>query len=266
MSIFTMLTKKDSLLTAQSRILGALFMRELRIRYGRHNIGFLWIILEPMLFTLGVTAFWSIMGLTHNSALPITAFALTGYSSVLLWRNAVSRCGGAIRSNSSLLYHRQIRMLHLLLTPIMLEISGVLMSFIVLSLIFVSTGLMSFPANIFKLFLGLFFLAWFGAGLALFIGTITQHSEVVERLWHTISYLLFPASGAGFMVEWLPKDVQAIFLWFPMVNGVELVRDGIFGSVVRTHYSIPYMVIFCAILTLLALAVIKKSTRYVQLQ
>ena len=65
----------------------ALLMREVLTRYGRHNIGFLWLFVEPMMFTLGVAALWTAMKATHGSNLPIVAFAITGYSSVLLWRN-----------------------------------------------------------------------------------------------------------------------------------------------------------------------------------
>jgi ABC-2 type transport system permease protein/capsular polysaccharide transport system permease protein len=62
----------------QRRVIYALLMREVLTRFGRHNIGFLWMFIEPMLFTLGVTALWTIAGLGHGSSLPIVAFALTG--------------------------------------------------------------------------------------------------------------------------------------------------------------------------------------------
>ena len=76
-------------------------MRELLTRYGRNNIGFLWLFLEPMLFTLAITIFWAATRSIHGSAIPITAFALTGYSSVLLWRNMVGRCINAIETNKA---------------------------------------------------------------------------------------------------------------------------------------------------------------------
>jgi hypothetical protein len=40
-------------LQTQLRVLYALLARELLTRYGRHNIGFVWLFAEPMLFTLG---------------------------------------------------------------------------------------------------------------------------------------------------------------------------------------------------------------------
>ena len=80
----------------QRRIIWALLMREVLTRYGRHNIGFMWLFVEPMLFTLGVTALWSATKSIHTTNLPIVAFAITGYSSVLLWRNMPGRCVDAL--------------------------------------------------------------------------------------------------------------------------------------------------------------------------
>ena len=77
--------------TIQLRVIHALIMREVLTRYGRHNIGFLWLFIEPMLFTLGVTTLWTLSKASHGSSLPIVAFAVTGYSSVLLWRNTSGR-------------------------------------------------------------------------------------------------------------------------------------------------------------------------------
>ena len=66
--------------TINRRVIGALLMREMLTRYGRNNIGFLWLFVEPMLFTLVITAFWTATRSIHGSAIPIVAFALTGYS------------------------------------------------------------------------------------------------------------------------------------------------------------------------------------------
>ena len=97
-------------LKIQWRVIHALFMREIITRYGRHNIGFLWLFIEPMLFTIGVMGVWSVMKL-NKSGIPIVAFAITGYSCVLLWRNTASRTIKAIEPNLSLMYHRNVKIL-----------------------------------------------------------------------------------------------------------------------------------------------------------
>ena len=127
----------------QRRVIGALLMREVLTRYGRHNIGFLWLFMEPMLFTLGITALWTLSGAHHGSSLPIVAFALTGYSSVLLWRNMPSRCIAAIEPNLSLLYHRHIKIIDIYCSRLALEGAGATISFVVLGLLFISIGWLS---------------------------------------------------------------------------------------------------------------------------
>jgi len=253
-------------LRVQLRVIGALLMREIVTRYGRENLGFLWLFVEPMMFTLGVTGLWAGAGLRHSTSLPIVAFAVTGYSSVLLWRNCATRSSMAIQPNMPLLFHRNVRVLDLILTRVLLEVAGATMSFLVLSALWISLGWMEPPSDILQLLTGWGLLAWFGASLALIIGGGTAHSEMVERIWHPTAYLLFPLSGAAFMVDWMPPRFQEIVLWIPMVHGVEMLRDGYFGSAVRTHYSASYLALCCALLTLAGLALVKEAGRKVEVQ
>src|ERR1039457_2953304 len=110
-------------------------MRELITRYGRDTLGVWWLVGEPMLFTVGVATLWTASGLHHGSPIPIVAFAVTGYSSVLMWRNSVGRASAAIAQNKPLLFHRNVRAIDVLLTRIALEIGGATGSFFVLSAI-----------------------------------------------------------------------------------------------------------------------------------
>jgi capsular polysaccharide transport system permease protein len=251
-------------LSIQGRVMHALLMREVITRFGRDNLGVLWIVAEPMIFTLGITALWSLAGMNHGSSLPVAAFGVTGYSSVLLWRNSVSRCNSAIQSNFN--YHRNVKVLDVFMTRIIIEMAGATMSFIVLSLLFISIGMISPPIDLILIVFGWLMLAWFGAALALIIGAATAYSETIERLWGPTAYLLFPLSGAGFMVDWLPQKAQEFILLLPMVHGVEMVRDGYFGNVVHTHYDIGYMAMCCLVLSLLGLFLVRDAGRRVEQQ
>jgi ABC-type polysaccharide/polyol phosphate export permease len=249
-------------LAIQFRVLNALMLRELITRFGRDNLGVLWLVGEPMIFTLGVATLWSAAGLNHGgTGIPIFAFAVTGYSSVLMWRNATSQCGAGIEQNKPLLFHRNVLIIDVFFTRIALEIIAASTSFILLSFLFIFVGWMPVPDNILLVIGGWFMLAWFGASLALLVGAATGFSSIVHRLWHPIAYLLFPMSGAAFMVEWLPPRLQAVVLLLPMVHGVELLRHGYFGNVVRTHYDVGYMAECCLVLTLCGLYVVREASR-----
>lgn len=235
----------------QNRVLGALLMREILTRYGRHNIGFLWLFAEPMLFTLGVTALWTIAKLDQVSSLPIVAFAITGYSSVLLWRSMPSRCISAIEPNLPLLYHRNVKILDVFIARIALEAVGTTISFVGLILLFAGLEWVEFPEDVLKVAGAWLMLGWFGTGLALFLGALSWTSELVEKFWHPAAYILFPLSGAAFLVDSLPPAAQEAVLLLPMVHGVEYLREGYFGSQIVARYDLAYMAAWNAGLTLL---------------
>jgi ABC-type polysaccharide/polyol phosphate export permease len=247
----------------QRRVIFALLMREVLTRYGRHNIGFLWLFVEPMLFTLGVTAFWTLSGASHGSSLPIAAFALTGYSSVLLWRNMTSRAIGSITPNLALMYHRNVKVMDIFAARLLLEVAGATISFAMLSIFFISIGWIKPPEDFLKVIAAWLVLAWFGSSLAVFLGALSERYEVIEKLWHPASYLLFPLSGAAFLVDALPPATQKIILFLPMVHGVEMLREGYFGSVVHAHYDLGYAMLCCSVLSILGLAQMRIISRTV---
>lgn len=242
----------------ERRVIFALLMREVITRFGRHNIGFLWMFVEPMLFTLGITALWTAAKAVHGSNLPIAAFALTGYSTVLLWRNMPTRCIGAIEPNLSLMYHRNVRVIDIFLARLLLEAGGATMSFMILTVVFIAVGLVDPPEDVLMVAWGWIMIAYFGFAFALLVGALSQESEIVEKLWHPAAYLLFPLSGAAFLVDALPRQAQDIVLFLPMVHGVEYVREGYFGSHIRAHHDLGYMGVVSTLMLLLALARIRK--------
>jgi len=247
----------------QRRVIFALLMREVLTRFGRHNIGFLWMFAEPMIFTLGITALWTISGATHGSDLPITVFALTGYSSVLLWRNMPARAISSIQPNLALMYHRNVKLLDIFIARLLLEGAGASMSFFILSLIFIYIGWVDPPEDILKVIAAWLLLAWFGMALAIFLGALSEQYELVEKFWHPTAYLLFPLSGAGFLLEILPEDARNALLYLPMLNCVEYLRDGYFGSRFTAYYSVPYVILCNSALSLLSLAKLREVSRTV---
>lgn len=242
----------------QRQVTWALLLREILTRYGRHNIGFLWLFVEPMMFTLGVTAIWTAFKSAHSSSLPIVGFGVTGYSCVLVWRNMPNRCVGAISPNLALLYHRNVKVLDVFVSRILLEGAGATISFTVLSIFYIALGWLEPPEDLLTVAEGWVMLVWFGAGLAILLGALAEQSETVDKLWHPAAYLLFPLSGAAFLVDALPQQAQHWILLLPMVHGVECVRDGYFGSHFVAHYDLTYMAMWNMGLTLLALSQARK--------
>jgi len=240
------------------RVIGALVIREMLTRYGRNNIGFLWLFVEPMLFVTVVSAIWAATRKIHGSDLPIVAFALTGYSSLLLWRGMPGRCIGALKSNRSLLYHRQVTILDVYLARVFLEFMAVSTSFVALGIAFWAMDWVPAPEDLLQVLEGWLLLGWFGAGLGLTIGGLSEKFQVVQNLWPPFSYVLMPFSGVAYIADALPHQMREIVLWLPMLNALEYLREGWFGSLMHAHYDIPYVLVCNLLLTFVGLSLVRQ--------
>ncbi len=247
-------------LAIQLRVVWALFLRETLTRYGRHNIGVLWLFGEPMLFTLGISGVWALLKLSHSSHIPIIAFAVTGYSTVLVWRNMPNRLNKAVEMHLGLMHHRNVRPIDIYFARLILEVGGVTTSFIVLSIAFCAMGWMSPPEDILEVIGGWLLMVWFGSALAINIGAISEHSELFERLWHPFTYLMMGFSGLGFVVDAMPAAARPYLLLVPMVNCAEIIRDGYFGSLFNAHFDVFYVVIWSAVLSFFAMIGVRSLT------
>lgn len=240
------------------RVIGALLLRELLTRYGRNNIGFLWLFIEPMMFTLLITVLWTATRTIHGSDIPIVAFAVTGYSSLLLWRNMPGRCNGALKANATLLYHRQVTIMDVYAARILLEWLATTTAFVALTIAMHSVGLLKPPENVLQVLGGWLLLGWFGAGLGLTVGGLSEKFELVGKFWPPLSYLMMPLSGVAFIVDALPPKLQEIVLWLPMLNALEFLREGWFGSMMHAHYDIPYVIICNLCLTFSGFSMVRQ--------
>ena len=244
----------------QARVIAALLMREILTRFGRHNIGFLWMIGEPMMFTLGVTALWVMTG-HKEGQLSVTAFVLTGYSSLILWRNCANRCALAITPNLTLLYHRNVKVMDIFMARILLEAVGAAASFILLVVLLSAMGLINWPVDVFTMLMGWLLLFYYSMGLGLLVGVISERSELFDRFWHVVTYLLFPVSGGLYIVDWLPKRAQQIVLYLPSVHATEMIREGYYGKILKFHYDVFFVISVCSVMVLVGLLASRKTAK-----
>jgi ABC-type polysaccharide/polyol phosphate export permease len=244
----------------QYRVVKALFLREMISHFGRNNIGFLWMFVEPMMFSLGITILWSFMNHAHGS-IPVAGFALTGYSALVAWRNCVSRTSLAVKSNMGLLYHRNITVFDLALTRVLFEFTAVSCSFLFLALLFIGLDLIPPPNNLLQVLTAWLLLGWFYGSSGFIALYLDYSSAIFGKIWHVIIYLTLPFTGAVILTSWLPKPAQDILLLSPMVHGVEFLREGFFGEHIHAIYSVTYLLQFNIIWTLIALCLVSKVKR-----
>jgi capsular polysaccharide transport system permease protein len=240
-----------------ARIVWALMLRELATRYGRNNIGFLWVIGEPLVFAIGVLILWRSIRGPFENGLGVVPFTLCGYMPTILVRHMVMYSLNAVKINSGLLYHKQISILDLFFARMVLEFIAVSMGFFLLALVLMPFELIPVPADPWLVYQGWFITGLSGAGMALITGAISEIQEVVERIVGVTLYLLVPISGTFFLADWLPPDVRRLALLLPFLNCSEMIRAGFFGPSINPHYDAAYAALFGAVMIVLGLLLMR---------
>ncbi|OOH86479.1 sugar ABC transporter permease [Pasteurellaceae bacterium 15-036681] len=250
----------------QGRVIKALLMREIITRYGRKNIGFLWLFVEPLLLTFAIVLMWKFLRADKVSTLNIIAFVITGYPMMMMWRNASNRAMGAISANLSLLYHRNVKVLDTILSRVILEIAGATIAQLLIMTVFIFIGWIEFPRDPFYMLMAWGLMAVFALGLGLILCSLAQRFEVLSKMWSTLSIGLMPISGAFFFVHSLPTQVQDYALMIPMIHGTEMFRHGYFGESVVTYESIGFLIVCDLVMLFIGLSMIQRFSKGVEPQ
>lgn len=248
----------------QLRVIAALMLREMSTRFGRDNLGYLWLFLEPMMLGGAIGTLHHFSGHGMPGGLNPFVFWVIGYIPFYLFRGVVNRAPVGIVGNQSLLYHRRITILDIMLSRHLLEGAAVGIALFVYLVLFGAT-LGDWPPEPGMIVLGMVLMLGLAQGLAFLIAAGSVYTELFERLTHLVTYLFMGLTGAFFMVFWLPTDLQAAALTIPTVHCFEMVRYGLYGTLVPTTFDIGYVVAWVAVLNLLGMAALRKARRHMVL-
>lgn len=248
----------------QGRTIQALLVREMMMRYGRDNIGFAWVVLEPMILTVGVMFIWSVMG-HENQGVKVVEVVLTGYMPLTLWRHLTNAVIGMFRNSVGSLYHRQITLLDLVFARQGLEIIGTTAALLVVYTSLSIFGIIDGYHRLDLILLGWGMMAWIGFAFGALLACWTERWEVAERFVQPLQYLNIPISGCFFFVDWLPHWAQGAIQWHPLVHCYEVFRAGYFGEAIRTHYNLEYFATVTFIMTFLAFRSIQRIRPHVRI-
>lgn len=237
----------------QMRVIGALVIRELQTRFGRENIGFLWMIVEPALLAVGITVIHFVIAIPLPEGLQPIPFYLSGYVPFMLFRQNAVRASNTILSNRALMYHRQVKPLDLVLAASLLELAASLLVLFLLLYGAAWAGLSPWPQRPLLLIVGIVMMMWLALGTSMIILALGQFFPFFSRLIPAFLYLTVPFSGMFFRIEWLPSRLREIFVWIPIPQIVDICRLGVWDHLEPNYIRVPYLIWFCGLLTLVGL-------------
>jgi len=211
----------------QANIIGALVIRELHSRFGRHNVGFLWVIGEPLLLAFVIGSLHAFQPAHIGSQMNPVAFAIIGYTIFIIFRGIFGRAESLLEANQTLLYHQMISILNLSVARVVVETAGCFCAMAILLGATISLGLCELPARPLYLLAAIGAMTLLAFGMGLIVTALSYERPTIGRLVHPVNYFMMPASGAFFAVDWLPPDWREIVLWNPMVI---IFESGLFTS------------------------------------
>ena len=241
-----------------------MLLRELNARFGRDNIGILWLIGEPLLFALVVSLVRTVRGGIHgNGVIQPAMFVLVGYTGFIIYRGLFNRAGSILGSSLPLLFHRSVTLMDMVSVRVVIEVVGCFSAYLVLMVIFSMVGIGSLPYRPLYLLAGYGLITWFSAAASMIVMYITFDRPTLERMMHMISYFMIPISGAFFMIEWLPSSFRDIIVWNPLAISFEILRYGQFEMASADYLFFGYALSANAVLTYIGLLLLRRLRRMV---
>jgi capsular polysaccharide transport system permease protein len=252
-------------LASQVEVVHAIVLREIRTRFGRNKLGYLWAILEPAILIL---TFFTVFRIANRAAPPgmdLFSFIATGVIPYTLFGNSIGRVAEAINGNKSLLYYPQVRPIDLVIARSALEAATFAAVFLVLlggHALWVQELAIDSPLMVIT---GMAMASMLGTSLGMIFCALAQVSSAVERARGPIVRPLFWISGVYFTVGMLPEAAQEPMLRNPLLHAVELVRAGYFPAYDAHHVDVQYVSAWILALMLVGLVLERAVRRRIEM-
>lgn len=249
----------------QLQVVHALLLRETKTRFGESQLGYLWALVQPLLWIGMFALFYHLLGRSAPPGMSMVGFLATGIVSYSVFRETASRCLSAINANKALLYYPQVRPLDLVAARALLEtttqltVMGLLMGGLALY-----EGKFTID-SVLDIGLGLGLAAGLGVSLGLVFCGLSVFSRGVERLVPALMRPLFWLSSIFHTVESVPKGFRDILLLNPVTHAIELVRDGWFPGYYARHADPWYPAAWILVLLFFGLSLERVARRGIEL-
>ncbi len=214
----------------------SLVHRDITMRFRQSAFSFLWLILQPLCLLLVYSfVFQIVMRVRWQDAafsgtnVPIGLLLFTGLSVYTLFAEALIRCPAIISSNTS--YVKKV-VFPLALLPMVVVFSALLLAFIALALVVVtSIGLVG-HVSMWTPFIALplVALACMALGVGWYTAALGVYFRDINQLMPFISTILLFTAPICFPKEMVPQKFGPLLQLNPLTVPVEAVRAMIFGG------------------------------------
>lgn len=225
----------------QLQVIYALTMRETRTRFGTQRLGYLWAIVEPLMWISTFFVIFYVAKRPIAGGMDLTTFIMTGFGPYLIFMHTTSNCANAVAGNLNLLYYPQVQPMDIIFARTGMEIvTGMMVFAIIMGAHTMVTG--GFPVGSYMMTLvGLVMAGLLGMSLGLVFCMIRLIWPTFDRIRSTLMRPMFWISGLFFPANGLPDQLRELLFYNPVMNVVEMTRGGWFASYID-QASLAYVI------------------------
>ena len=232
---------------ATPRTIMALMLREMSTRYGRSPGGYVWAVLEPLgsILLLGIA--FSLLIRSPSLGSSFILFYATGFLPFSLYQTLSNTIARAVTFSRPLLFYPSVTWVDAVMARFLLNsLTGILVTYLIFAgiLLLIDTRVV---LDLGPITVSIFLAMLLGLGVGVLNCALIGLIASWDMIWSILTRPLFLASGVFFIAEDLPKSIQEI-LWFnPLMHVTGYMRIGFYPTYKPDYLSIIYPISFALV-------------------
>ncbi|MFC2970463.1 ABC transporter permease [Acidimangrovimonas pyrenivorans] len=243
---------------ATGRVVLALILREMSTRYGRSPGGYIWAVLEPLGAIMMMSFAFSLMLRSPALGNSFILFYASGFLPFTLYNSNASKVAGALTFSKPLLAYPSVTWMDSVLARFLLNtLTTAVVAYLLLTSILILTNSKS-VLDVAPIVVAMALAALLGLGIGTLNCVLTGLFPTWTSIWGIITRPLFIGSGIIFNYEDMPRNLQDVLWYNPLVHIVDYMRTGIYPSFHAEHFSLPYVMAWILIPFALGLVLLQR--------
>ncbi|ELY2795611.1 ABC transporter permease [Cronobacter dublinensis] len=245
--------KRHGLAVQRATVL-ALFLREIKTRFGKFRLGYGWALLEPLLH-LAILLF--VLDFVMERTLPdisFPVFLLSGIIPYFIFSHITGRSVNAIEANQGLFNYRPVKPVDTIIARTLLEAGIYIAVYLLLLAMLAMMGEIFTCSHLLTLFCVWGCLVIFSFGTGLIFMVISSAFPEAEKFLPLLTRPLYFISCVMYSLNTIPQEYQHWVAWNPLVHVVELTRETLATSYESDGASLTYLAISTLVVLFTGLA------------
>ena len=222
-------------------VIWALVFKEFKIRLGKSKTGIIWVLLEPVISMVLMSAIWLVIRRKTIENVHVMLYIGCGFIVFLIVRRAITPIPQGIKSNSSLLNYPGVKPIDTIFARFILEMwLHSIASILLFGLLFWTLGILpTFPDPL-LCFQAVGIAGMMALGIGLLLGIYGTFYESVSKAFRIMTQPLMILSGVIYSMNDLPQRGREALSWNPIVHLISAFRQGAVGIKPFNEYDLSY--------------------------